>query len=129
MRSPLDKPVEKSVYCRIEQQFVGRIPGSSRDLGIQPRIEHLIEGCGDGSFNLNFNGLRRFHRLSPFFLFLKILLKLIKVFVPEPLVLMHPARNLAKRFTSKRYEDFATLFLAFNESSYFEPLKMFRHRV
>jgi len=55
------------------------------------------------------------------FLFvLKIMLKLVEALVPEPFVLMNPSSHLAKWFTSKRYEDFATLFPAFNESSSFE---------
>ena len=59
----------------------------------------------------------------------EMLLELIETFVPEPLVLMHPSRNLTKRFTSKRDEDFAALLLAFNESGSFEQLEMLRHRV
>jgi hypothetical protein len=55
------------------------------------------------------------------FLFvLKILLKLVEARVPEPFVLVDPSSDLAKRFTTKRYEDFATLFPAFNESGSFE---------
>src|SRR5690348_1567702 len=63
------------------------------------------------------------------FLVLEVLLKLIEAFVPEPLVLMHPSRDLPKWFRSKRNEDFATLFPALNESSSLEKLQMFRHRV
>jgi hypothetical protein len=45
-----------------------------------------------------------------------MLLKLIETFVPEPLVLMHPSRNLTKWFPSKGDKDLTTLLLAFNES-------------
>ena len=60
---------------------------------------------------------------------LKMLLKLIETLIPEPLVLMHPSRDLTKGFASKRNEDFAPLFFALNESGSFEQLQVLRHRV
>src|ERR1700720_2684743 len=59
------------------------------------------------------------------FLVLKVLLELVEAFAPKPLVLVHPSCYLAEWFTSKRNEDLATLFPAFNESSSFEQLKVF----
>ena len=58
-----------------------------------------------------------------------MLLESIELLVPEPLVLMHPARYLAERFAAKRDEDFATLFLAFNQSRSFEQLEVLGHCV
>ncbi len=58
-----------------------------------------------------------------------MLLKLVEVLVPEPFVFVNPPGHLAKRFTSKRYEDFTTLFPAFNQSSPFEKLQVFGHSI
>lgn len=58
-----------------------------------------------------------------------MLLKLIETLVPESLVLMHPSRNLPKGFAPKRYVNFTSLPLAFNQARPFEQLQMFCHRV
>jgi hypothetical protein len=48
---------------------------------------------------------------------------------PETLIFIHPIRHLAKRFTSKRNEDFSPLFLPFNQSGPLEQLQVFGHSV
>ena len=58
-----------------------------------------------------------------------MLLKLIETLVPEPLVLMHPSRNLTKWFPSEGDKDLTALLLAFNESGSFEHLEVLRHSV
>jgi hypothetical protein len=42
---------------------------------------------------------------------------------------MNPSSHLAKWLASKGYENFATLFPAFNESSSFEELQVFRYGI
>lgn len=42
---------------------------------------------------------------------------------------MHPSRNLAQGFTSKRNVDFAPLFSALDESGSFEQLQVFGHGI
>ncbi len=55
------------------------------------------------------------------------LLKLVEAFVPEPIVLMHPARCLSQGLPSKRNDDFTPLFPSFNESGSLKQLEMFSH--
>src|SRR5262249_32080878 len=63
------------------------------------------------------------------FLVLEITFELIEPLVPETLIFIHPSHHFAKWFTSKRNEDFSTLFPAFNQPCSLKQLQVFRHRV